>query len=88
MYIIDNGQQFNPNTFKTWTKEKFFKCYAGVVKCDLASVWNQIELANGTSSESDKEIRIEHEGNNAQKVDAVSVPKRRIQKANNRPKHN
>lgn len=79
-------------------KETFCSTYKRNVNRDISTVWDIMqerikelglkESINGTSSESDKEIRIEHEGNNAQKVDAVSVPKRRIQKANNRPKHN
>ncbi len=75
-FITKGNTQFRVSNFKTWTKEQFISQYKGLVSCDLNDVWNQIELANGTSSESNKAVGKKHERNHSKKVDAVPFPKR------------
>lgn len=55
MYVISKGNEFNPASFKNWTKEKFYETYAGVVDADLETVWNEIIIIN-ESTESNNEL--------------------------------
>ena len=74
---------FSIEGIKSLTKDEFLELNKHI-NADLAQIWDDV---NGTSSESNKKVGRKHEGNNSPKVDAISVPKRRVQKANNRPKH-
>lgn len=73
-FIKVGNTQLRVSAFKDWTFEKFKQQYKGLINSDLKSVWNQIELANGTSSESNKAVGKKHEKHNSKKVDAVPFP--------------
>ena len=91
MYVKNKGIEFKVEVFKDWTREQFMNHYAGVVRCDLSKVWDEIQVKlnentesnTGATVESSKDANAElsKEGNE------VSVQSSGIQKTDNRPKH-
>jgi len=74
---------FSIEGIKSLTKDEFLELNKHI-NADLAQIWDDV---NGTSSESNKAVGEKRKSNNSKKVDGVPFPKRGVQKANNRPKH-
>ena len=82
-FITVGNTQLRVSAFKDWTFEMFKQQYKGLMNVDLKSVWNQIERINGTSSEGNKAIGETDENFKRKKYHDVSIPKRRVPKADN-----
>lgn len=59
MYVKNKGIEFKVEVFKDWTREQFMNHYAGVVRCDLSKVWDEIQVKLNENTESNTGATVE-----------------------------